>query len=110
MPIYEAHQAIERAFIKDKKYHSENEFRIATMNFKFANTLNSDGSKQENLNGKVMGNSGSPGLFIKANLKKLITEVVLSPVTTNDFFNQISILNGKFGYRFKISHSSLTSV
>ena len=82
MSMYEAHQAHERAFIKDSsKFSHEQELRISSMNIKTPMCLNMDGRPltKEECSGKNMNNFENPGLYIRVNLENLINEIVLAP-------------------------------
>ena len=81
MSSYKAHQAIERAFLKDESLKNENEIRIATMSFKTPNCINMTGERfsQEDYSGKNMNNFENPGLYVVINIDELIEEIVLAP-------------------------------
>lgn len=81
MSTYEANQAHERALLKQLKFSDEREVRITTMNFKGPMCVNMDGSamKPEDYQGAKMNNFENRGLYIKADLSKLIKATVLAP-------------------------------
>lgn len=81
MGMYEAHQADERALLKDKRYQLEQEVRIVTMNLKTPWCLNMNGTplSKEEYTGKNMNNFENKGLYITVNLQTLIESVVLAP-------------------------------
>ncbi|MGA2915294.1 MAG: DUF2971 domain-containing protein [Sedimentisphaerales bacterium] len=79
---YEANQAHERAFLKDKnKYSHENEVRITSMSIKTPTCVNINGKPltTEEYSGKNMNNFENAGLYIRVNLPELIDTIVLSP-------------------------------
>ena len=91
MGSYEAHQAIERAFLKDKKRFShEQEIRIVTLNTKTTSCVSMEGKKYtlEEVSGTNMNNFENPGLYIGVRLDRLITEVVVPP-TAQDWFEKL---------------------
>lgn len=82
MDHYEAHQAHNRAFIKDAaKYSHENELRIVTMNFKHPNCVKPDGQNYSyaECSGVNMNNFENPGLNIRINTKDLVDTIILAP-------------------------------
>jgi hypothetical protein len=81
MSHYEANQAGERAFLKGNNFAAEREIRMTTMSFRGPMCVNFDGTdmRPEQYSGLGMNNFDSPGLYIKADLRKLITRTVLSP-------------------------------
>jgi hypothetical protein len=81
MSHYEANQAQERAFLKGKQFSHEQEIRIVTMNFKGPMCVIPDGTvlKNDEYQGANMNNFENPGLYIRADLRKLITSTVLAP-------------------------------
>lgn len=82
MGLYEAHQAIELAFIKDReKFAHEQEVRLVTMNFKTTGCVSPKGEpyKPDQVSGAKMNNFENPGLYVQANLPNLITKVVICP-------------------------------
>lgn len=91
MSSYEAQQAIERAFLKDKeRFSHEQEIRIVTMNIKTTSCVSMEGKnfKVEEVSGKNMNNFENPGLYVGVSLDKLITEVVVSP-NAQDWFEKL---------------------
>lgn len=87
MDSYEAHQARERAFLKDIKFQREQEIRIATMSLKTPGCVNMDGTrtKPEDYSGKNMNNFENAGLYVGTRLNDLIDEIVLPPKTLEWF-------------------------
>lgn len=82
MSSYEAHQAIERAFLKDReRFSHEQEIRIVTMSIKTTSCASMEGEKYtaEEVSGKNMNNFENPGINVCVRLDRLITEVVVSP-------------------------------
>ncbi|MCK1407877.1 hypothetical protein [Bradyrhizobium sp. 76] len=81
MSHYEANQAGERAFLKGNGFAAEREIRMTTMSFRGPMCVNLDGTdmRPDQYSGLGMNNFDSPGLYIKADLRKLITRTVLSP-------------------------------
>jgi hypothetical protein len=91
MSSYEANQAIERAFLKDKeRFSHEQEIRIVTMSIKTTSCVSMEGKKYtaEEVSGKNMNNFENPGLYVGVRLDRLITEVVVSP-NTQDWFEKL---------------------
>jgi len=81
MTPYEANQAHEIAFLKDRKYDGENEVRIVTMNFKHPRCVGMDGEPytQEECSGKNMNNFENPGLYVGIDFGSLVDSAVLAP-------------------------------
>lgn len=100
MTSYEANQAQERAFIKDKRYAGEQELRIATFNVKTTYCVSPEGLRYtpEQAEGKHMNNFENPGLYVCANLRELISEVRVSPYAGGNWLlllvKRIMDLNG----------------
>jgi hypothetical protein len=91
MGSYEAQQAIERAFLKDKeRFSHEQEVRIVTMSTKTTSCVSMEGKKYtlEEVSGKNMNNFENPGLYVCVRLDRLITEVVVPP-TAKDWFEKL---------------------
>lgn len=87
MSSYEAAQGCERAFLKDLPFQDENEIRFLTMNFKSPYCVSMEGIRftAEQTGGKDMNNSENPGIYICANMKKMIENVVLAKDAPNWF-------------------------
>jgi hypothetical protein len=81
MSHHEASQAQERAFLKSLAFQHEQEIRIATMSVKGPMCVGNDGVplSPEQYAGAKMNNFDNPGLFLKCDLKRLITSIVLAP-------------------------------
>jgi hypothetical protein len=81
MSHYEANQASERAFLKGRKFSDEREIRMTTVSVRGPMCVNEDGTdmRPDQYGGLGMNNFDNPGLYIKADLRKLITRTVLSP-------------------------------
>jgi hypothetical protein len=81
MTHYEASQAQERAFLKKLEFCHEQEVRIVTMSLKGPTCINMDGValKPEDYQGARMNNFENPGLYIRADLQRLIKSTVLAP-------------------------------
>jgi hypothetical protein len=93
MNVYEGQQPHLRAFLKDKKYASENELRVATMNLVTAGCLNPDGSAQTE--GQKSGLTYSPdrsGILVRANLGKLMKEIRTAPKMPEWHHNLIALI------------------
>lgn len=91
MNSYEAHQAIERAFLKDKeRFSHEQEIRVVTLSAKTTSCVSMEGKKYtlEEVSGNNMNNFENPGLYIGVRLDRLITEVVVSP-NAQDWFEKL---------------------
>lgn len=87
MNSYEAHQAHERAFLKSLSFTHEQEIRISTMNFKTPACVAMHGIPytQEQVTGKNMNNFENVGLYIRANIEKLIDTIIIAPQATEWF-------------------------
>jgi hypothetical protein len=81
MTLYDANQAQERAFLKRLELSHEHELRIVTMSLKGSMCINMDGTamKHEDYEGAKMNNFENPGLYIRADLQRLIKSTVLAP-------------------------------
>jgi len=81
MSLYEAHQAHERALIKDKPFCYEQEIRLITMNIKTGACVSKYGEpfRPEQVAGKHMNNFENPGLYIGVDLHQLLKGVVVAP-------------------------------
>lgn len=88
---YQAHQASERAFLKDRcKYAHEREIRLVTMSFKTTSCVRMDGQpyRAEECVGKDMNNFDNGGLYVKTDVKDLIGAMVLAPKAP-EWFEQL---------------------
>jgi hypothetical protein len=81
MSHYEANQAHERAFLKGLGFASEREVRMTTMSIRGPMCVNSDGTdmRPDQYTGAKMNNFDSLGLYIKADLRKLLSRTVVAP-------------------------------
>lgn len=82
MSRYEASQAIERAFLKDKSLFShEQEVRLVTFNVKTTACTSPEGKPYtaEEVAGAKMNNFENPGLYVGVYLNDLVTEIVVPP-------------------------------
>jgi hypothetical protein len=81
MSHYEASQAQERAFLKSLEFSHEQEVRIATLSVKRPMCVNMDGTtlKPEQYQGAAMNNFENPGLYLRADLRRLIKAIVVAP-------------------------------
>jgi len=110
MSRYEANQAHERAFFKDKqRFSHEREIRIVTMNFKTTNCASMEGKPYtpEEVAGKNMNNFENPGLYVGVVLKQLFTEVVVCPGAKGWFANLVKRIIELSGLNAKVSSSRL---
>ncbi len=91
MPVHLAHQAPERAFIKDQRFAHEKEIRIITLSIKTSCCISMKGVpySPEELSGKHMNNPENQGLYIIADVKRLIDGIVLSPRAPEWFMNLV---------------------
>jgi hypothetical protein len=113
MTQYEAHQALERAFLKDKRrFSDEQELRIATLNFKTTACVAPDGNLYTavQVDGIGANNFDSPGLYISVDLCELISDVVVSPTATDWFFIMVRHIVGCTGVPAHVSQSSLRAL
>jgi hypothetical protein len=93
MDVYEGHQAYLRAFLKDEKYASENELRVATMNWVTPGCLNPDGSPQtERQKSGLVYSRDRGGILVGANLGRLMKEIRTAPGTSEWHHNLIALL------------------
>jgi len=91
LSLYQANQAIERAFLKDKaRYSHEQEVRLVTMNFKTTSCASPEGVPYapEQVAGANMNNFENPGLYVGVYLDRLLTEVVVCP-TAEEWFEKL---------------------
>jgi len=93
MDIYEGHQAHRRAFLKSEKYASENELRVATMNWVAPGCLNPDGSPQtEKQKSGLVYSPDRRGILVSTRLAVLMKEVRTAPGTSEWHHNLIGLL------------------
>jgi hypothetical protein len=111
MSRYEANQAHERAFLKDKqRFSHEQEVRLVTMNFKTQNCASMEGNPYtlEEVAGKNMNNFENPGLYVGVVLAHLFTEVVVCPGAEDYFVNLVKRIIELSKLNVKVSTSRLT--
>lgn len=110
MSRYEANQAHERAFLKDKqRFSHEQELRLVTMNFKTTNCASMEGKPYtpEQVAGKKMNNFENPGLYVGVVLHQLFTEVVICPSAEDWFINLVKRIIDLSNLDVKVSTSRL---
>jgi hypothetical protein len=110
MSSYEAHQAIERSFLKDKsQFCHEQEIRLVTLNVKTTSCASPEGRPYttEQVAGAKMNNFENPGLFVGVDLKHLIREVVVCPGAQPWFTNLIRRLVELHGLTAQVMPSAL---
>lgn len=110
MSNYQAHQAIERAFLKDKAHFShEQEVRLVTLNIKTANCASPEGKAYtfEQVAGANMNNFENPGLYVGVYLNSLISEVVLCPSAEEWFAKLVCRIAELSGLSAPVSRSRL---
>ncbi len=110
MGLYEAHQACERAFIKDLKYSHEREVRISTMSFKHPYCVDMKGRQftPEECSGKNMNNFDQDGLYILINLSGLASSIIMSPYSSDWCKNTVSRVLELSKLNIPIERSKLT--
>jgi hypothetical protein len=81
MEPYLAHQAHERAFLKDERYSNEQELRIETLNVKHMSCVSKYGKPftLEECQCKNMNNFDNPGLYFMIDLRQLPSGFVVAP-------------------------------
>jgi len=88
MGRYDANQAIERAFIKDREeFEGESELRLATHNFK---------------------PTGNRGQYRDVLIHSLFNKVVVSPQSSDHFYKRVKRLIELYKIKVNVSHSSLS--
>ena len=110
MSSYLAHQAIERAFLKDKaQFSHEQEVRLVTLNTKTTHCASPEGKPYtaEQVAGANMNNFENPGLYVGVYLDSLISEVVLCPSAQDWFANLVSRIVELSGLAAPVSRSRL---
>jgi hypothetical protein len=109
MPTHLAHQAHERAFIKDQRFEHEQEIRIVTMSFKSPCCVSMKGIPytEEECSGKNMNNFENPGLYIMVQRQGLIDEIVLAPNSEDWFCNLVERIVELSKLNFAIKRSNL---
>lgn len=93
MSMYEAHQAVERAFLKDKsRFCHEREVRLVTLSVKTTACVSPEGKlyTSEQVEGANMNNFDNPGLYVGIDIDRLITEIVVCPSAEEWFAKLVS--------------------
>lgn len=111
MSNYEAHQAIERAFLKDKaQFSHEQEVRLVTRNVKTTSCVSPEGKPYtpEQVVGANMNNFENPGLYVGVYLDRLVTEVVVCPSAQEWFARLVCRIVELSGLSAPVSRSRLT--
>jgi hypothetical protein len=108
MDAYQASQAYQRAFLKGLNYARENELRVATMNFVAPGCLNPDGTPpSEKQRGGFIDASDGPGIYVTADLNRLIREVRTAPGATESHHQAVARLVREAGYQMPVLRSEL---
>lgn len=113
MSVYEAYQAIERAFLKDKaKFSHEQEIRLVTHNFKTIHCVSPEGKPytSDQVAGANMNNFENPGLYVGVNLDQLITEVIVCPSAQDSFAELVARIIELSGISAPVFRSRLQGV
>ncbi len=111
MSQYHATQAGQRAFLKDARgFSHEKEVRMTTFNVKGPMCVNFDGSEmaRDSYAGAGMNNFDKPGLYIKADLQRLITKVVIPSHSETWFEATVSRLLHLSRLTLTVERSSLS--
>lgn len=110
MSRYEANQAIERAFLKDKwRFSHEQEVRLVTLNVKTTCCASPEGKPYipEQIAGANMNNFENPGLYVGVHLDQLISEIIVSPSSQEWFKRLVSRIVELSGLSAPVSRSRL---
>lgn len=110
MTQHHAHQAFERAFLKDRaRFAHEKELRIATLNIKTSACAAPDGKPYtpEQLEGAGSNNFENPGLYVGVNLSTLIEQVVVTPYAQDWFHLLVHRIIEVSGLSTQVVRSSL---
>lgn len=97
------------AFIKDKKYETENEVRIVTLNNFHSGCLNPDGS-QAGQQGSAVFCPEIKGLFIKCNLTELIRSVIVGPNSPPNFRMLMKRIVARYGLNIDVEYSQIKPI
>jgi hypothetical protein len=111
MSLYEASQAIERAFLKDKaQFCHEHEVRLVTLNVKTPLCASPEGYPytREQVDGAGMNNFENPGLYVGVDIAQLLQEVVVAPKAPPWFLKLVRRLTELHGFKIPVSPSALT--
>lgn len=110
MSPYEANQAIERAFLKDKaQFCHEHEVRLVTMSVKTPWCVSPEGHPytQAQVAGARMNNFDQPGLYVKVDIAQLVQQVVVAPEAQPWFLNLVRRLVELHGFKVPVLTSAL---
>lgn len=110
MSPYEANQAIERAFLKDKdQFCHEHEVRLVTMNFKTPWCVSPEGHPytREQVAGARMNNFDQPGLYVGVDITQLVQQIVVAPEAQPWFLNLVRRLVEQHGLKVPVLTSAL---
>ncbi len=109
MTHYEANQAGERAFLKGKSFLHEQEIRMTTFSLRGPMCVNLDGTamRPDQYEGIGMNNFDAAGLYVRADLPKLITKTVLAPQATDFQENLVRRISHLAGVTSPVVRSSL---
>ena len=112
MSLYEASQAIERAFLKDKaQFGHEHEVRLVTLNIKTLWCATPEGRPytREQVAGAGMNNFENPGLYVGVDIAQLLQEVVVAPKAQPWFLKLVRRLTEIHGLEMPVSTSALAN-
>lgn len=109
MTHYEANQASERAFLKGEGFSREQEIRMTTLSIRGPMCVNLDGTvmRPDQYEGIGMNNFDSAGLYIRADLKNLITKTVLAPEATDFLEHLVRRISHLAGVKSPVLRSNL---
>ena len=111
MTRYNANQGHERAFLKDaERFQHEKELRIVTLNTKTKYCVSPEGKPYEEseVQGKNMNNFENPGLYIRVQLKELISEIRTSPESECWFYLLVKRIIELNNMGIAVKHSELS--
>jgi hypothetical protein len=101
-------QGVQRAFLKGMAYSHERELRIATMNLVAPGCLNPDGSPQtQKQRAGYTDATDGPGIYVMANLNKMIQEVRLAPRAIESHLERVERLVRENGFAIPVLKSAL---
>ena len=103
---YDAHNLLRVAFIKERRYESEQEVRVVTLNSLHSGCLNPDGHPIDD--GQPVFDPMSNGLYVKCRLQELIQAVIVGPNAQPHFLRLIKRLVSRYRLFVEVEPSKLS--
>jgi hypothetical protein len=105
MDSYDANNLLRVAFIKDKRYASEQEVRVVTLNSLHSGCLNPDGLPV--VDHQPVFDPNGKGFYVKCRLQELVQAIIVGPNAQPHFFTLVKRLVNRYRLFVEVETSKL---